>query len=87
MESFQDMVPNEIPLGLPPMRDIQHHINLIPGSMLPNKLVYRMNLKEHEELEWQVDELLDRGLIYESKSLCFPSLTSAQERWIPYTVA
>ena len=61
-------MPEEIPHGLPPMRDIQHQIDLIPGSILPNKPAYRMSSNDHEELKRQVDDLLDKGLIQESKS-------------------
>ena len=28
---FVDVMPKEIPHGLPPMRDVQHQIDLIPG--------------------------------------------------------
>ena len=38
--------------------------------MLPNKLVYRLNPKEHEELQRQVEELIERGLARESMSPC-----------------
>ena len=70
MAEFVDVVHEEIPHGLPPMRDIQHQIELVPGSVLPNKPAYRMIPKEHEELTRQVDELLNKGLIRESKSPC-----------------
>nr|GFD09464.1 putative nucleotidyltransferase, ribonuclease H [Tanacetum cinerariifolium] len=62
--------PNEIPTGLPPIREVQHCIDLVPGSVLPNKEAYHMNPKEHEELQRQVDELLKKGVLQESKSLC-----------------
>ena len=52
-----DVVPEDIPHGLPPLRDIQHQIDLVPGSFLLNKPAYRMIPKEHEELTRQVDEL------------------------------
>ena len=70
MAEFVDVVPEEIPYGFTPMRDIQHQIDLVPGFVLPNKLAYRMSPKEHEELTRQGDELLNKGLIRENKSPC-----------------
>ena len=51
-------------------RDMQHCIDLVPSSVLPNKPAYRMNAKEHEELQWQVEELIAKGLVRESMSPC-----------------
>ncbi|XP_071718568.1 uncharacterized protein [Rutidosis leptorrhynchoides] len=70
MEEFSNVFPNEIPPGLPLMRDIHHCIDFIPGSTIPNKPAYRMNPTEFEELQRQVTELLEKGLIRESKSPC-----------------
>ena len=30
LEEYIDVIPKELPGGLPPKRDIQHHIGLIP---------------------------------------------------------
>ena len=70
LKEFSDVVPKEIPHGLPPMRDMQHCIDLVPGSVLPNKPAYRLNPKEHEELQRQVEELIEKGLVKESMSPC-----------------
>ncbi|KAL4180635.1 hypothetical protein AMTRI_Chr12g233610 [Amborella trichopoda] len=51
---YSDVIPDELPKGLPPMRDIQ----LISRSSLQYKVVYRINPKKHEELQRQVIKLL-----------------------------
>nr|GEY50850.1 reverse transcriptase domain-containing protein [Tanacetum cinerariifolium] len=70
MSRFQDVFPDDISPGLPQMRDIQHCINFLSGSTIPNKPAYRMNTKEFDELHKQVTELLDKGLIHESMTPC-----------------
>ncbi|GKB69474.1 reverse transcriptase [Tanacetum coccineum] len=70
LSEFSDVIPDDIPLGLPIMQDIQHCIDFILGSAVPNKPAYRMNTKEYEELYRQVEELVEKGLIRESMSPC-----------------
>ena len=69
LDDFVDMVPDELPSQLPPLRDIPHVIDLVLGSQLPNLPHYRMNPKEREELNRQVG-LFERGFVRHSLSPC-----------------
>lgn len=70
LEQYRDMFPEHLPEGLPPIRGIEHQIDLIPGDPLPNKPAYRTNPTETKELQRQVEELLHRGYVRESLSPC-----------------
>ncbi|XP_042423751.1 uncharacterized protein LOC122011425, partial [Zingiber officinale] len=67
---FEDVFPKEVPHGLPPMRGIEHQIDLIPGASLPNRPAYRSNPQETKEIQNQVEELLQKGWVRESLSPC-----------------
>ncbi|XP_057975469.1 uncharacterized protein LOC131162880 [Malania oleifera] len=69
LSKFEDVI-SEPSSELPSIRDIQHAIDLVPGSSLPNLPHYRMNPKEHDELKRQVDELREKGFIQEIMSPC-----------------
>jgi hypothetical protein len=50
LQEFNDIFPAEIPPGLPPLRGIEHQINLILGVMLPNRAAYRTNPEETKKI-------------------------------------
>ncbi|XP_061359838.1 uncharacterized protein LOC133303885 [Gastrolobium bilobum] len=50
IEKFQDVFPNNLPSGLPPIRGIEHQIDLIPSAPLLNRAAYRCNSEETKEL-------------------------------------
>lgn len=70
MERYKDVFPDEVPAGLPPIRGIEHQIDLVPGAPLPNRAAYRVNPEEAKELERQVQELMEKGYIRVSLSPC-----------------
>jgi hypothetical protein len=55
-------------LGLPPKRDIDFSINLMPGAATVSKAPYRMSTLELKELKLQLEELLKKGYIRPSVS-------------------
>ncbi|XP_078431690.1 uncharacterized protein LOC144703384 [Wolffia australiana] len=61
LEEYGDVFPAELPSELPPLRHIQHAIDLVPGATLPNLPHYRMDPVKYEELYSQVKELLAKG--------------------------
>ncbi|RDX88515.1 hypothetical protein CR513_29878, partial [Mucuna pruriens] len=50
----KDVLPKEVPHGLPPLRGTKHHINLTLGATLPNKAIYKINYKEAKEIQHHV---------------------------------
>ncbi|KAH9669187.1 hypothetical protein KPL70_021684 [Citrus sinensis] len=49
-KDFDDVFPNEVPNGLPPIRGIEHQIDFVPGATIPNRPAYRSNPEETKEL-------------------------------------
>jgi len=70
LKEFDDVFPDDTPSGLPPFRGIEHQIDFVPGASIPNRPAYRSNPEETKELQRQVDELMEKGYIRESMSLC-----------------
>jgi len=64
---FNDVFPEELP-GMPPDRDVEFVIELMPGTAPIAKRPYRMSADELKELKKQLGELLEKGFIRPSAS-------------------
>ena len=67
VKDFSDVFPEELP-GMPPDRDIEFLIELLPGTGPISKRSYRMPAKDLEEIKKQIKELLDKEYIRPSSS-------------------
>ena len=70
LQEFQDVFPEEIPQGHPPLRGIEHQIHLVAGAVLPNRPAYRSNPQETQEIQKQVTNLMTKVWVEESLSPC-----------------
>ncbi|WVZ80987.1 hypothetical protein U9M48_028417 [Paspalum notatum var. saurae] len=59
---FPDVFPEELP-GLPPDRNVEFSIELVPGTAPVSRRPYRMAPDELKELKTQLQEQLDKGFI------------------------
>ncbi|KAA3469629.1 Retrotransposable element Tf2 [Gossypium australe] len=57
---FSNVFPEELP-GLPPIREVEFAIELVPGTSPISTAPYRMAPTELKELKSQLQELIDRG--------------------------
>jgi hypothetical protein len=67
VNEYLDAFPEELP-GMPPDRDIEFVINLVPGTSPIAKRPYRMAASELAELKKQLEELQQSGFIRPSSS-------------------
>ena len=67
VSEFHDVFPEELP-GMPPDRELEFAIDLVPGTTLLYKKYYRMPSSELVELKKQLDEMLQKGYIRPSYS-------------------
>jgi hypothetical protein len=51
LQEYADVFPKELPPGLPPLRGIEHRIDLIPSTQLPNRAPYHTNPDEAKEIQ------------------------------------
>jgi hypothetical protein len=67
VKDFSDVFPEDLP-GMPPEREIEFIIDLLPGTAPISKRPYRMGVNELEELKKQLRELYSKGYIHPSSS-------------------
>ncbi|KAJ9548358.1 hypothetical protein OSB04_020901 [Centaurea solstitialis] len=64
---YPDVFPDDLP-GLPPDRQVEFRIDLVPGASPIAKTPYRLAPAEMKEMMSQLQELLDKGFIRPSAS-------------------
>ena len=67
VKDYPDVFPEELP-GMPPDREIEFLIELLPGIGPISKRPYRMPTNDLEEVKKQIKELLEKGYIRLSSS-------------------
>ncbi|GJV55482.1 putative reverse transcriptase domain-containing protein [Tanacetum coccineum] len=77
VRNFPEVFPDDLS-GLPPNREIEFRIDLIPGAIPVAKSSYQLAASEMEELSGQLKELQDKGFIQPSSSPWGASLQEVQ---------
>jgi hypothetical protein len=67
LEIFPDVFPEELP-GMPPYREVEFIIDLLPGTAPTFKRPYMMSVEELKGLKKQLTELQETGYIRPSSS-------------------
>ncbi|KAK1431846.1 hypothetical protein QVD17_08570 [Tagetes erecta] len=67
VRDYPEVFPEELP-GLPPHRQVEFQIELVPGAAPIARAPYRLAPAELQELSKQLQELLDKGFIRPSSS-------------------
>ena len=68
LNEFKEVFPEVLPNQLPPQRNVDHAIDLIPGSEPPSRPTYRLSYVEMDELKKHLADLLAKGFIKPSTS-------------------
>lgn len=66
LNTYEDIF--QTPTALPPPRPFDHHIQLIPGAQPANVRPYRYSPLQKDEIEKQIQEMLQNGIIKHNTS-------------------
>ncbi|GJT01255.1 putative reverse transcriptase domain-containing protein [Tanacetum coccineum] len=69
VRDFPEVFPEDLP-GLPPTRQVEFQIDLVPGAAPVARAPYRLAPSEMKELSEQLKELSDKGFIRPSSTPC-----------------
>ncbi|GKG36823.1 hypothetical protein Tco_0446996, partial [Tanacetum coccineum] len=67
IRDFSEVFPEDLP-GLPPTRQVEFQIDLVPGAAPVARAPYRLSPSELQELSTQLQELSNKGFIRPSSS-------------------
>ncbi|GKA69930.1 putative reverse transcriptase domain-containing protein [Tanacetum coccineum] len=67
VQDFPEVFPEDLP-GIPPTRQVEFQIDLVPGAAPVARAPYRLAPSEMKELSDQLQELFDKGFIRPSSS-------------------
>ena len=70
LKEFPDIVLDNVPNGLPPVRKISHQMDLILGASFANKAAHRMT-----------PAIVERVDLRESESMCCTNSINTKEEW------
>jgi hypothetical protein len=79
VRDFPDVFPEELP-GMPPDREVEFVIDLLPGNAPISKWPYRMSVEELKELKKQLTELQEARYIHPSSSPWGASVLFVQKK-------
>ncbi|GJY68715.1 putative reverse transcriptase domain-containing protein [Tanacetum coccineum] len=83
VRDFPEVFPEDLP-RLPPMRQLEFQIDLVPGTAPVARALYRLALLELQELSTQLQELSNKGFIRSSFSKIAKPMTKLTQKNVKF---
>jgi hypothetical protein len=81
VKDFPDVFPEKLP-GMPPDREVEFVINLLPGTAPTSKWPYKVYVEELKELKKHLTELQEAGIFVRVLTLGSTGVICTEEGWI-----